>query len=113
RAGSGAPREPDASVDHENATMIAIVDLADRRHLHGVEAGHLAPGLGQTVSKLGGHAQRSDPIHEHVAADARPTTLTNGLDGVAPKPTAIGSHACPHLDGVRCMSLLTVTSDAG
>src|SRR2546428_777434 len=36
-----------------------------------------------------------------------------GLDGVAPRPTAIGSHACPHLDGVRCMSLLTVTSHAG
>src|SRR5712692_4217151 len=80
RAGAGAPREPDVSVDHQNATMIAIVDLADRRHIYGMEGGHLAPGLGQAVSKLGGHAQRSDPIHEHVAADARPTTLAHGLD---------------------------------
>ena len=80
RAGAGAAGEPDQPVDDENAAMIPIVDVEDRRQIHRPVDRELATGPLEGLPRLHRHGERADPVNQHVAVDARLATFTHGLE---------------------------------
>jgi hypothetical protein len=88
-ADAGAAREPDAAVDDEDTSMVAVVDAPDRERPDRVIAREGAAGGSEGPGEWLRHPAGADGVHEHVDADAGPAALGQRLDDLAGDVTVL------------------------
>jgi hypothetical protein len=88
-AHTGAAREPDATVHHQDPAVIAVVCPTEERLRERPEVGHVAAGALHEVGVLGGHSQRAEGVEKDVDTHTVSAALGERFGDVAGDRTVL------------------------